>query len=568
NTSGLATAVASRTVTARATANDGSGIYGQLVITISGQVIPVTGITVTGAGGSSTISSDNGQLQLSAAFFLNNTTNNKITWSIINGTGQATINTSGLVTAVASGTVTARATANDGSGVYGQLVITISGQVILVTGITVTGAGGATTISQDNGTLALTATVSPSDATNKSVTWSIINGTGQATINSSGVVTAVSNGTVTARATANDGSGIYGQLIITISGQSVPVTKINVAAAKGEPVISTDNGTLQLSVTIAPTNATNQTVTWSVINGTGEASVNATGLVTAIANGTVVVRATANDGSGVFGELAISIVNQVVLATGITIAGEGGVTTISTNDGTLKLVATVVPTNATNKSVTWSLFNGGGHAELSEDGVLTARSNGKVGVRAMANDGSNIYGQIEITITNQIVSVASIKVKVKTKSSNTTTVNGELELTADIFPEDATEKNVAWSVKNGTGEAIISDDGILTGVAPGEVTVVASSLDGSGVTGELAITINLVESIKIWHNRYEIIIQVPDQIIPAKASLHNLYGSHIETRVIDTTECIFDISGLMPGVYIVSVYNAIVQDAAKIMIPY
>ena len=186
----------------------------------------------------------------------------------------------------------------------------------------------------------------------------------------------------------------------------------------------------------------------------------------------------------------------------------------------------------------------------------------------MANDGSNIYGQIEITITNQIVSVASIKVKVKTKSSNTTTVNGELELTADIFPEDATEKNVAWSVKNGTGEAIISDDGVLTGVAPGEVTVVASSLDGSGVTGELAITINLVESIKIWHNRYEIIIQVPDQIIPAKASLHNLYGSHIETRVIDTTECIFDISGLMPGVYIVSVYNALVQDAAKIMIPY
>jgi len=568
NSSGVVTAVSNGTVTARATANDGSGVYGQLVITISNQVIPVTGITVTGAGGSSTISSDNGQLQLSAAVLPSNATDKTVTWSIINGTGQATINATGLVTAVAGGTVTARATANDGSGVYGQLVITISDQTISVTGITVTGAGGATTISQDNGTLALTATVSPSDATNKSVTWSIINGTGQATINSSGVVTAVSNGTVTARATANDGSGIYGQLIITISGQSVPVTKINVAAAKGEPVISTDNGTLQLSVTITPANATIQTVTWSVINGTGEASVNATGLVTAIANGTVVVRATANDGSGVFGELAISIVNQVVLATGITIAGEGGVTTISTNDGTLKLIATVVPTNATNKSVTWSLFSGNGHADISEDGLLTARSNGQVGVRAMANDGSNIYGQIEITITNQIVSVASIKVKVKTKSSSTATVNGQLELEAEIFPEEATDKDVLWSVENGTGEAIISDDGILTGVAPGEVTVVASSLDGSGVTGELAITINLVESIKIWHNRYEIIIQVPDQIIPAKASLHNLYGSHIETRVIDTTECIFDISGLMPGVYIVSVYNAIVQDAAKIMIPY
>ncbi|MBK7733428.1 MAG: Ig-like domain-containing protein [Bacteroidales bacterium] len=55
-----------------------------------------------------------------------------------------------------------------------------------VSGITVTGAGGASTITRDNGTLALTATVTPANATNKSVTWSIINGTGQATISSSG----------------------------------------------------------------------------------------------------------------------------------------------------------------------------------------------------------------------------------------------------------------------------------------------------------------------------------------------------------------------------------------------
>ncbi len=55
--------------------------------------------------------------------------------------------------------------------------------MIPVTGITVTGAGGATTITTDNGTLQLTATVTPTDATNKTVTWSIVNGTGQATIN-------------------------------------------------------------------------------------------------------------------------------------------------------------------------------------------------------------------------------------------------------------------------------------------------------------------------------------------------------------------------------------------------
>ena len=84
---------------------------------------------------------------------------------------------------------------------------------IPVTGITVTGASGATAITTDNGTLQLTATILPADATNKTVTWSVVNGTGQATISSTGLVTAVSNGTVTARATANDGSGVVGSLV-------------------------------------------------------------------------------------------------------------------------------------------------------------------------------------------------------------------------------------------------------------------------------------------------------------------------------------------------------------------
>ncbi len=62
---------------------------------------------------------------------------------------------------------------------------------IPISSITVTGAGGSSLITTDNGTLQLTAAVLPSDATNKTVTWSIVNGTGQATINTTGLVTAV-----------------------------------------------------------------------------------------------------------------------------------------------------------------------------------------------------------------------------------------------------------------------------------------------------------------------------------------------------------------------------------------
>ncbi len=193
--------------------------------------IMVTDIIVTGAGGSSAITSDNGTLQLTATVSPSNATLNTVTWSIANGTGQATISTGGLVTAMTNGTVTARATATDGTNVFGELLITITNQVIPVTGITVSGAGGPSVINTDNGSLQLTATVSPSNATVNAVAWSIANGTGQATISTAGLVTAMTNGTVTARATATDGTNIFGELVIAITNQVIPVSISIVASA-------------------------------------------------------------------------------------------------------------------------------------------------------------------------------------------------------------------------------------------------------------------------------------------------------------------------------------------------
>ncbi len=134
----------------------------------------------------------------------------------------------GLLTAVADGTVTVIATSADGL-VTGELVITISNQnpVVPVTDIIVTGAGGATTIQADNGTLQMEAEVLPANATDRSVTWSVDNGTGEATISASGLLTAVDDGTVTVIATSADGL-VSGELVITISNQNpvVPVTDI------------------------------------------------------------------------------------------------------------------------------------------------------------------------------------------------------------------------------------------------------------------------------------------------------------------------------------------------------
>ena len=88
-----------------------------------------------------------------------------------------------------------------------------------ITGITITSEGSATTITTDDGTLQMSATMLPSDATG-AVIWSVSNNN-VATINSSGLLTALSNGTVVIKATANDGSGVFDEFEVTISGQTV-----------------------------------------------------------------------------------------------------------------------------------------------------------------------------------------------------------------------------------------------------------------------------------------------------------------------------------------------------------
>jgi uncharacterized protein YjdB len=159
----------------------------------------------------------------------------------------------------------------------------------------------------------MSAAVLPADATDKTFTWSVTDGTGKATISDTGLLTAVEDGTVTVTATANDGSLVEGSIEITISGQiqTVLVASIAVTGAGDATTITTLAGTLQMSAAVLPADATDKTVTWSVTNGTGSATISDAGLLSAVTDGTVTVTATANDGSGVSGSIDITMSNQV-----------------------------------------------------------------------------------------------------------------------------------------------------------------------------------------------------------------------------------------------------------------
>ena len=90
------------------------------------------------------------------------------------------------------------------------------------------------------------------------------------------------------------------------------VNSITVQGAGNANTITTAGGTLQIGATVLPANATNGTYTWSVTNGTGSATIDANGLLTAVTDGTVTVTATANDASGETASMVVTISNQSV----------------------------------------------------------------------------------------------------------------------------------------------------------------------------------------------------------------------------------------------------------------
>ena len=129
----------------------------------------------------------------------------------------------------------------------------------------------------------------PENATNKEVTWEVTEGATSLSVDANGKITATKvAGVAKVKATSKDG-GHTAECTVTVTAADVPVESISVSPAV---VNLTVGGTQQLSVSVNPRTATNQTATWAVTAGAGIVSVNGTGLVKALKAGTATVTAT------------------------------------------------------------------------------------------------------------------------------------------------------------------------------------------------------------------------------------------------------------------------------------
>ncbi|MFA7417263.1 MAG: ice-binding family protein, partial [Acholeplasma sp.] len=553
--SGLLTALTDGTVTVKATSTSNALIFGTRTITISNQVIVVDSITVDGIDNKNSIDIFGGTLQMEAVILPIDAADKAIIWSVINGTGSASISVDGLLTAMANGTVTVKAALVSNPLVFGTKDIILSNQDVMVDAIDLSSEDDLMMIDTLGGTLQFNANVLPSNAYDKAVVWSIAEGSSNAFINENGLVTAVKNGTVTVMVTSVSNPLISASMVITISNQDILVNSISVNGQDGKVAINTFEGTLQMEAIVLPADAFNKDVIWSVENESGAAMIDENGLLTAIDNGTVIVKATSDQNPLIFGTRVITISNQEILVESVVVSSELDAVVIDVFGGTLQFNAAVLPMNAENLEVIWSIQNGTGSAMIDENGLVTALSNGTVTIKAVSVSNELAMDEMLITISNQEVLVTAIEVSSLDDLMIIDTFGGTLQFSVAVLPEDADDKSVVWSVENGTGEASIDENGLLTAMSNGTVTVIATSVSNDMVMDAMIITISnqevLVEAIDLSSFEDVVIIDVFGGTLQFEAAVlpENADDLSVTWSVLDGTgSATIDQNGLLTAI--------------------
>ncbi len=292
-----------------------------------------------------------------------------------------------------------------------------------------------------------------------------------------------------------DGTGVSGGLVTvkkyvpsTVSLDSIDVTTIASAPA----TITSNGGTLPVQTVFYPANFSNQNVTWSIVPVTGAASISASGVVTAQANGTVYAKAVSVANPAKLDSLLITISNQIVAADSINVITQNNVpASITTNAGTLQMEAQFFPANASNQNVTWSIVPVTGAATISASGVVTAIGNGTVYAKAVAVSNASLTDSLLVTISNQTINVDSIQVQTQNNVAAAITTNGgTLQMEALIFPNNATNQSVTWSIVPVTGTATINASGLVNAQSNGTVYAKAVSAANNSLTDSLLISIS------------------------------------------------------------------------------
>jgi trimeric autotransporter adhesin len=458
SSSGVVTGVALGSTQVAASANGKSGIA-----TITVEKTPVASVVVTPPH---VDAAPGGQAQLSATAYdagQNPLSGRAITWSTSNA-AVATVDANGMMTAVSTGSATITATSEGKSGAATITVTQAAVATVTVTPSPITMSVGQTTqfnaILKDAGGNVLNGRV---------VTWGSSNAAA-ATVSTTGLVTAVASGSTTITATSEGKNGTASVAVSNVAVGSVAVQPQGPSIFQGANV--------QLSATVRDANGnivTDRLVTWSSSNTT-QAVVSATGIVTGVAPGSVIITATSEGKSGT---TTVSVTQLPV----------GSVTlsppSVSVRIGkTAPLTATVkdsLGNVVTNRPITWSSSNNA--IATVNGGVVTGVAVGTATITA-TSEGKSGTATVNVTA----IPVQTVVVAPPTKSLLVTQTFPLTATVTDSAGNVVNDRVVTWGSGN-TAAAIVSAFGVVTAVGPGTATITATS---EGKSGSSTITVTPV----------------------------------------------------------------------------
>ena len=245
-------------------------------------------------------------------------------------------------------------------------------------------------------------------------------------------------------------------LILVFSCEKTPeemaVTDVSIDRLSAELVVGE---TVQLSATVTPSDATDQSITWTSSKKT-VATVSNNGLVTALAEGRSTIKASVGGKASI---CVVKVYKEYVAATSVALDNNS----ISLVKGQSKtLIATVKPDDTTNKTISWT---------SSAPGVASVDSNGKV--TAISGGSATITAKVDDQQATCIVTVTVTPESISLNKSELTLNKGQSEtLVATVKPDDTFGDDISWTSSN-KFVATVESDGKVTAVGGGQATITA-----------------------------------------------------------------------------------------------
>jgi hypothetical protein len=391
-----------------------------------------------------------------------------ISFMVFAGSGSATINpdTSEL-TAISAGTVTLVASSAGDGDYYPSSV----SQLVTISPTTPT-----LSITSDNhvgvdGTLTVTITTSATLGRGGNMTYSIIGGSGSATVDSfSGLVTGIGAGTVTLTVSSSGDTDYYSAGVTQEFTIDMVTPTLSITSSD---VLNVDES-LTVTVVSTSTGGRGGAIAYAVIAGSGSATVDGiSGYLTAISAGTATLVATSAGDTDYNGASVTQEISIGKTTPSLSISSANALNV----DESLSVTVLSSATGGRGGAYSYSLIGGSGSATIDAvSGYLTAINAGTVTVGVSSSGDGDYYA----ASTTQEISIGKATPSLSITSASALTVDGSLSVTVLSSATGGRGGAYSYQVLGGSGSATIdSVSGYLTAISAGTVTVgVSSSGDG------------------------------------------------------------------------------------------